>query len=92
VFPTFDGVGDSGRPTPDQLRTAVQYTLSQRDREDRFDVVLEAQSEDRNPELVAAYADAGLTWWVEKLGWFRGLISYTTQRIERGPPVLSGEG
>jgi alkanesulfonate monooxygenase SsuD/methylene tetrahydromethanopterin reductase-like flavin-dependent oxidoreductase (luciferase family) len=92
VFPTFDGVGHGDRPTPDQLRAAVQYTLSHRDREDPFDVVLEAQSEDRDSELVAAYVDAGLTWWVEKLGWLRGPISYTTRRIERGPPVLSGAG
>jgi alkanesulfonate monooxygenase SsuD/methylene tetrahydromethanopterin reductase-like flavin-dependent oxidoreductase (luciferase family) len=91
VFPTFDGVGHAERPTPDQLRAAVQYTLSHRDVEDRFDVVLEAQSEDRDPELVAAYVDAGLTWWVEKLGWLRGPIGYTTQRIERGPPTLPSE-
>jgi hypothetical protein len=70
----------------------VQYTRSHRDREDRFDVVLEAQSEDRESDLVAAYVDAGLTWWVEKLGWFRGPIGYTTRRIERGPPVLSSAG
>jgi alkanesulfonate monooxygenase SsuD/methylene tetrahydromethanopterin reductase-like flavin-dependent oxidoreductase (luciferase family) len=92
VFPTFDGVGHGDRPTPDQLRAAVEYTLSHREVEDRFDVVLEAQSEDRDPELVAAYVDAGLTWWVEKLGWPRGPISYTTRRIERGPPILPGQG
>jgi alkanesulfonate monooxygenase SsuD/methylene tetrahydromethanopterin reductase-like flavin-dependent oxidoreductase (luciferase family) len=92
VFPTFDGVGHTDRPTPDQLRAAVQYTLSHRAREGRFDVVLEAQSEDRDPELVAAYVDAGLTWWVEKLGWFRGPVGYTRGRIERGPPVLPGAG
>jgi alkanesulfonate monooxygenase SsuD/methylene tetrahydromethanopterin reductase-like flavin-dependent oxidoreductase (luciferase family) len=92
VFPTFDGVGHGDRPTPDQLRDVVEYTLSHRDVEDRFDVVLEAQSEDRDPELVAAYVDAGLTWWVEKLGWLRGPISYTTRRIEQGPPTLPGHG
>jgi alkanesulfonate monooxygenase SsuD/methylene tetrahydromethanopterin reductase-like flavin-dependent oxidoreductase (luciferase family) len=88
VFATFDGVGPAEQPTPGQLRTAVEYTRSHRERDDRFDVVLEGQSEDRDPEVVAAYVDAGLTWWVEKLGWFRGPIGYTTRRIERGPPAL----
>jgi len=88
VFPTFEGVAHADRPTPDQLRTVVEYTLSHRERHDApFDVVLEAQSEDHDPELVDAYADAGLTWWIEKLGWCRGSIEYTRQRIDRGPPA-----
>jgi alkanesulfonate monooxygenase SsuD/methylene tetrahydromethanopterin reductase-like flavin-dependent oxidoreductase (luciferase family) len=88
VFPTFEGVGHAERPTPDQLRTVVEYTRSHRQQLDTsFDVVLEAESEDNDPELVGAYADAGLTWWIEKLGWLRGSVDYSRQRIQRGPPV-----
>jgi hypothetical protein len=37
--------------------------------------------------LVAAYEEVGLTWWVEKLGWFRGSVDFTRRRIEQGPPA-----
>jgi len=87
VFPTFNGVGHDERPTPDELHAVVEYTRSQRDPSDGgFDVVLEAQSDGPDLGLVRAYADAGLTWWVEKLGWFRGPIELTRRRIEQGPP------
>jgi alkanesulfonate monooxygenase SsuD/methylene tetrahydromethanopterin reductase-like flavin-dependent oxidoreductase (luciferase family) len=87
VFPTFQGIEHDERPTPDQLRAVVNYTRSQRDPSGaRFDVVLEAQSDGPNPGLVAEYFQAGLTWWIEKLGWFRGPIEFTRQRIEQGPP------
>ena len=88
VFPTFEGVGHAERPTPDQLAAVVHYTRSYRDQRDAdFEVAVEAQSDGPDPDLVAAYADVGLTWWVEKLGWFRGPLDYTRQRIERGPPL-----
>jgi alkanesulfonate monooxygenase SsuD/methylene tetrahydromethanopterin reductase-like flavin-dependent oxidoreductase (luciferase family) len=93
VLPTFEGVGHAERPTPDQLRTVVEYTLSHRERHDTsFDVVLEGQSEAHDPELVDAYADVGLTWWIEKLGWFRGSVDYTRERIKRGPPSPACDG
>jgi alkanesulfonate monooxygenase SsuD/methylene tetrahydromethanopterin reductase-like flavin-dependent oxidoreductase (luciferase family) len=88
VFPTFEGVGHTERPTPDQLAAVVDYTRSHRDQEDpAFDVIVEAQSEGPEPDLVAEYSEVGLTWWIEKLGWFRGPLDYTRQRIERGPPL-----
>lgn len=88
VFPTFQGVGHDERPTPEQLRAAVEYTRSQRGpSQGGFDVIVEAQSDGLDPELVGGYADAGATWWIEKLGWFRGPIETTRRRIERGPPL-----
>lgn len=87
VFATFEGVGHAERPAPDELRAAVGYTLSQRQSDRPFDVALEAQSEGPDPGRVAEYTEAGLTWWVEKLGWFRGPLDYTRQRIGRGPPI-----
>ena len=35
---------------------------------------------------MADYEDVGLTWWVEKLGWFRGSVDDMSQRIQAGPP------
>jgi hypothetical protein len=53
-------------------------------------VALECVSagEDRAADaaLCAAYARAGLTWWIEALGWFRGPLEVARERIRRGPP------
>jgi hypothetical protein len=35
---------------------------------------------------IADYEDVGLTWWVERLGWFRGSVDDMRQRIQAGPP------
>ena len=88
MFPTFEGVGHSERPTPEQLKAVVEYTQSHRTGQaTSFDVVMEGQSDSQDHELVAAYEDVGLTWWVEKLGWFRGSVDFTRRRIEQGPPA-----
>ena len=47
----------------------------------------EGQSDGDDPELVGAYEDVGLTWWIEKLGWFRGPVDFARRRIEQGPPA-----
>jgi alkanesulfonate monooxygenase SsuD/methylene tetrahydromethanopterin reductase-like flavin-dependent oxidoreductase (luciferase family) len=88
VFPTFTGVGHSERPTPEQLTAVLEYTQSHRaEQATSFDVVMEGQSDSRDHELVAAYEEVGLTWWIEKLGWFRGSVDFTRRRIEQGPPA-----
>ncbi len=88
VFPTFEGVGHVELPSPGQLSAAVAYTQSRRDRQQAvFDVVLEGQSDGHDDELVDAYQEVGLTWWIEKLGWFRGPLDFTRKRIEQGPPA-----
>ncbi len=88
MFPIFDGVGDAEMPTPEQLAAAVEYTRSHRtDRAAPFDVVLEGQSVGQDQQLVSTYQEVGLTWWIEKLGWFRGSVDATRRRIDEGPPV-----
>ena len=55
-----------------------------------FDVALESSSAgaDRTAEAARAadYERAGLTWWVEALGWFRGPLDAMRDRVRRGPP------
>ena len=89
MFPVFEGVGHAEMPPPERLAEAVRYTREQRQTDGPFDVVLEGQSEGPDPARVAPYEAAGLTWWIEKLGWFRGPLEMTRERIERGPPVTS---
>jgi alkanesulfonate monooxygenase SsuD/methylene tetrahydromethanopterin reductase-like flavin-dependent oxidoreductase (luciferase family) len=89
VFPTFEGLGHDELPLPSQLREAIQYTWSHREGEGRFDVVMEGVTPGEDPgkgaEVVAAFAEVGLTWWVEKLGWFRGPAAEMERRIDQGP-------
>jgi alkanesulfonate monooxygenase SsuD/methylene tetrahydromethanopterin reductase-like flavin-dependent oxidoreductase (luciferase family) len=90
VFPTFEGVGHAEMPAPERFRDAVRYTLSRRDGDGPFDVVLEGQTGGRDRRADAAvverFVEHGLTWWVEKLGWFRGTVDEVRDRIRRGPP------
>ncbi len=89
VFPTFKGVGHAELPTPEQLTDVVEYTRSQRSSQaTAFDIVVEGQSDSQDQDLIGPYQEAGLTWWIEKLGWFRGPVDFTRQRIAKGPPAL----
>ncbi|MGZ4271457.1 MAG: LLM class flavin-dependent oxidoreductase, partial [Solirubrobacteraceae bacterium] len=91
VFPVFEGVASGEMPTPETLAAAVDYTHEHRpEGAGPFDVALESTSagEDRSADaaLAAGYERAGLTWWVEALGWFRGPLEAMRERVRRGPP------
>jgi alkanesulfonate monooxygenase SsuD/methylene tetrahydromethanopterin reductase-like flavin-dependent oxidoreductase (luciferase family) len=52
------------------------------------DMVLEgATSPASAPAQIEPYAAAGLTWWVEALGWWRGDRADAAARITQGPPA-----
>jgi alkanesulfonate monooxygenase SsuD/methylene tetrahydromethanopterin reductase-like flavin-dependent oxidoreductase (luciferase family) len=88
VFPTFDGVDSTERPTREQLQEVVEFTQGHRDGEGaEFDIVMEGQSAGQDHELLGMCEEVGLTWWIEKLGWFRGSADFTRRRIEQGPPA-----
>lgn len=92
VFATFDGVWHADTPTPDQLRAAVNYTLHHRETTPApFDVAMEGRAWDVDPALIRSRGIVGLTWWIEKLGWFRGPVDVMRQRIRRGPPTGVGK-
>ena len=91
VFPVFEGVGAGEMASPARLAEAVSYTRAHRpDDSASFDVALECVSdgEDRAADAARAdaYAHAGLTWWVEALGWFRGPLDGMRERVRSGPP------
>jgi alkanesulfonate monooxygenase SsuD/methylene tetrahydromethanopterin reductase-like flavin-dependent oxidoreductase (luciferase family) len=80
VFPLLKGQQDTKTMTPEQLATIVAYT--KRHGHPR-DVIIEGNSDgDRSP--LAAYTD--LTWYIEKLGWWRGTPEEVERTIRRGPP------
>jgi len=93
AMPTFDGYGrDRGVVPPGDLAAVVDFLHEQRgDLERRgdldatpggFDVVMEGWS---GPQEAEAYAEVGLTWWVEAMGWWRGGVADARSRIAAGP-------
>jgi alkanesulfonate monooxygenase SsuD/methylene tetrahydromethanopterin reductase-like flavin-dependent oxidoreductase (luciferase family) len=91
VVPTHAAVDHAGTMTPAQLGEIVRYTLAHRPAGlGPFEVVVEGHTagHDRaaDHQRVAALEAAGLTWWVEKLGWFHGPVATARQRVRAGPP------
>jgi alkanesulfonate monooxygenase SsuD/methylene tetrahydromethanopterin reductase-like flavin-dependent oxidoreductase (luciferase family) len=92
VFATHADVGHSETMTPAQLREIVAYTQAHRRTSSPFDVAIEGLTP-TDKEVAAAtvvsYEPVGRTWWVEKLGWFRGSPVEMEARIAQGPPRQS---
>jgi alkanesulfonate monooxygenase SsuD/methylene tetrahydromethanopterin reductase-like flavin-dependent oxidoreductase (luciferase family) len=94
VMPTHADFGLGETMPPDELRAAVRYTREHRTASGPFDVALEGRTDgaapDRGGGHVLPYAEAGLTWWIEALGWWRGTPEDAMARITQGPPLLPG--
>ena len=92
VMPIHAGYGLGETMPPGELRAVLRYTHKHRTAEGPFDVALEGQTDgttgDRGGQLVASYARAGLTWWIEALGWWRGSPADAMSRIRQGPPAV----
>jgi alkanesulfonate monooxygenase SsuD/methylene tetrahydromethanopterin reductase-like flavin-dependent oxidoreductase (luciferase family) len=91
VVPTHADVDHAGTMTPDQLDEIVRYTLAHRPAGlGPLDVVAEGHTGGRDRaadhDRVAALEAVGLTFWVEKLGWFHGPVAEARARVRAGPP------
>lgn len=83
TFPTFSGLAHGDNVDPALLAEAVSYVREHRAPDaGPLDVVLEGTSPGAPLD---EYVEAGLTWWVEKLGWWRGDLDATRRRILDGP-------
>jgi hypothetical protein len=84
--------------TPGDAREVARYVAGQRTNDDPFDLVVagETLGEDRKEgaRTVAAYEEAGVTWWIESIdpwrfGW-TGDESWPSEqmrrRVRQGPP------
>jgi alkanesulfonate monooxygenase SsuD/methylene tetrahydromethanopterin reductase-like flavin-dependent oxidoreductase (luciferase family) len=89
VMPTHQDYGLGETMPPSELAAVVEYVREQRDpAAGTFDVVLEGRTDpDSAAERIAPYADTGLTWWIEAMGWWRGGPDEARARIEAGPPT-----
>ena len=92
VMPVHTGYGLGETMPPAELQAIVTYTQEHRKETGPFDVALEGCTDgsaaDRGGQLVASYARAGLTWWIEALGWWRGTPAEAMARVRQGPPVI----
>ena len=91
VMPVHTGYGLGETMPPAELQAIVTYTQEHRKETGPFDVALEGRTDgsaaDRGGQLVASYVRAGLTWWIEALGWWRGTPAEAMARVRQGPPV-----
>jgi hypothetical protein len=73
--------------TPDDYRDIAAYIAGERQGDGPFDLALTTTLDGRRPaaepELIARYADAGVTWWLHN----SDSVGATRERIEAGPPA-----
>ena len=85
---TFTDYGRTVPVPPAEFASAVRFVAAERGSLEGFDVVVEGAT---NPEdaagTVAPFTDAGLTWWIEAMGWWRGGVEAARTRIAAGPPT-----
>jgi probable F420-dependent oxidoreductase len=80
---------------PSELREVLAFVAEEKERQgieaDRTYDVLAAGYTDQAgsaaaQETVAAYEEAGATWWIERFHAGRGSLEWTRERVREGPP------
>ncbi len=100
VFPIGRDLGLDAMLTPAQMQDVLTYTLSHRQSDAPFDMahagITPGRERARDGEVVAQYAEVGVTWWLEQInpwafGW-RGQGDWPLEamraRVRAGPPRL----
>jgi alkanesulfonate monooxygenase SsuD/methylene tetrahydromethanopterin reductase-like flavin-dependent oxidoreductase (luciferase family) len=82
VFPEH---ADGSRLTPSELTELLDYVRQHRDAANQFDAVIAGKSAEVTPTDLAAYAAAGMTWWLESIRPGDALAD-ARQWIAAGPP------
>jgi alkanesulfonate monooxygenase SsuD/methylene tetrahydromethanopterin reductase-like flavin-dependent oxidoreductase (luciferase family) len=99
AMPTFEAQ-NKRVVAPAELAAAVAFIASCREEagaasgaaEKDFDIAMEGATEPATAAAtVASYAEVGLTWWVEAMGWWRAepgtAVAAARSRIFAGPPT-----
>jgi len=77
--------------TPDEVREIVAYVRAHRPSDEPFDVVLRGETDNESPfalkHPLAEYEAAGVTWWLETLGDWRGQVGAIREYVRAGPPT-----
>jgi alkanesulfonate monooxygenase SsuD/methylene tetrahydromethanopterin reductase-like flavin-dependent oxidoreductase (luciferase family) len=93
----WDGVQPGIDADPARTRKEIEamcaYITQHRTSTEPFDVVVAGQTTGdgsvEDQQTVQAYADAGVTWWIEAISHWRGPLDQMRERIRRGPPSIS---
>lgn len=87
------GVAEDGSGmnlTPEGLGRMIDDLRQERVDQDRpFDVAIFGLSDPADPGRIAAYAEAGATWWLESLSPLRGSIDELEAIVLGGPPTIA---
>jgi alkanesulfonate monooxygenase SsuD/methylene tetrahydromethanopterin reductase-like flavin-dependent oxidoreductase (luciferase family) len=91
IFPLKISDGRFATFTPDDLRDVLGYVREHRASDQPFDAVVAGWTGQLEPQaarqMLASYAEAGATWWLEGLDWFGSVQPEDIRkRIELGPP------
>ena len=90
AMPTFVDQKTRRLP-PEEFAAATAYLAAHRDGGlAGYDIALEgATRPDEAGEVAASYVEAGMTWWVEEMGWWRAetgsALRFARERIAAGP-------
>lgn len=87
--------GEESQPMqPADIEEMQHYIHQHREASTPFDIVMEGETPGNDPQhayaMTQAYADAGVTWWLENVWdspWREGGIEGMRQRIQQGPPT-----
>ncbi|MEV0715270.1 LLM class flavin-dependent oxidoreductase [Asanoa sp. NPDC050611] len=82
AMPAFAGQWPPGRPVVADVAAAAVFTRELAGRP--VDIAVEGATPVAG--RIAPYAAAGVTWWVEALGWWRGDLADAAARVGQGPP------
>lgn len=87
------GVGRNVNLSLDELRELRAYIQAHRNTDAPFDMtamtdrgVIPFDDPSKAREKLAAYADVGVTWWLERVGEWRGDVNAMAAFISGGPP------
>jgi len=73
--------------SPDRLAEQIAYIRQHRRTDAPFEVAMSGCSQANQRNMVAEYASAGMTWWLETLFGSRGSVEFNKARILEGPPA-----
>jgi hypothetical protein len=85
-----DEDGKSVPLTPDDIRGIGELVRGMRTSSDPFDILVDGKTPADDPASAAAmaaeFADAGATWWTERINTSRGTLADMRRRVAAGPP------